>query len=173
MLRRVALFLVTAPLLGACVINPIPEGYTGSVAHISDSTTPRNELSTDFFVLEKINGFAIVDSIDATGVNRSPGAVKPPVVVARDVPTDEASFTIVGHTHYNAPVFALTHTVYDVTGETKFAPLPNHSYVVKGVLGEAYSAVWVEDAKTGEVAGQKIEVKGSAALGAFGKLGLQ
>jgi hypothetical protein len=174
MLLKIALSSAIALLVGACVVSPVPEGYTGPVAHITDTMTPRNAMSTDFFTLTKINGFNIVDSISATdGSNRTPGALKTPVIIARDVPTNEGSFTIVGHTHYVAPVLALTNTVYDVGGEIKFAPLANHSYVVKGVLGDNYSAVWIEDAKTGEVAGHKIEIKGSAALSTAGKLDLK
>lgn len=174
MLRRITLSSAVSLSLSACVVSPVPEGYTGPVAHITDTMTPRNAMSTDFFTLAKINGFNIVDSISATdGSNRTPGALKTPVIVARDVPTDEASFTIVGHTHYTTPVLALTNTVYDVGGEIKFTPLANHSYIVKGMLGDNYSAVWIEDAKTGEVAGRKIEVKGSAALSTAGKLDLK
>lgn len=174
MLHKIASSAALALLVSACVVSPVPEGYTGPVAHISDSITPRNAISTDFFYVAKINGFNIPDSIAATeGSNRVPGALKTPVVVARDVPADEESFTIVGHTHYTTPVYALTNTVYDVTGEIKFAPLSNHRYVVKGVLGDSYAAVWIEDAQTGQVAGRKIEVNGSAALSTAGKLDLK
>jgi len=169
-----ALMPAALSLLGGCVASPVPEGYQGELAHIADSATPRDAMSADFFYLAKINGFNIPESLDATeGGNRDQGASRPVVVIGRDVPAEETVFKLVGHTRYSTPVFALTHTVYDVQGEIKFAPLPHHDYVVKGVLGEAYSAVWLEDKATGKLAGAKIEVKGSAALDTFGKLDLK
>jgi len=40
---------------------------------------------------------------------------------------------------------------------------------VTGTLSEDYSAVWIEDAETHEIVGEKIEIQGSAALGFFQK----
>ncbi len=169
-MRGIVLIAVTLSLAG-CVINPVPEGYSGRLAHITDSVTPRNDISADFFYLAKINGFTIPESISATdGSNRAAGPAKPPVVVARNVPAQAATFTITAHTRYITPVYALSNPVYDVTGDINFTPLPDHDYVVKGVLGPDYSAVWIEDRQTGQIAGQKLEVQGSAALGTFGKL---
>jgi hypothetical protein len=173
-LRLIGGAVAAAALLTGCVINPVPEGYNGTLAHVTDSVTPRNNISADFFYLAKINGFTVPDSLSATdGSNRTPGAEKPPVVIGRDVPTTAASFTIVAHTRYTTPVYALTNPVYDVSGDVSFTPLASHDYVVKGVLGPDYSAVWVEDRQTGQVAAQKIEVRGSAALGTLGKLDLK
>lgn len=171
---RLAPAAALAALLGGCVINPVPEGYKGTLAHIDDSAAPRDDISTDFFYVTKINGFDIPQSLAMTdGSHRDQGAARPIVVIGRDVPTQAATFTIVGHTRYTTAVYALTHPVYDITGDVNFIPKPDHQYVVKGTLSDNYSAVWIEDAKTGEVAGQKIEAKGSAALSTFGKLGLQ
>jgi hypothetical protein len=160
----------TALLLGGCVVNPVPDGYSGSLAHISDSITPRSDISTDFFYVAKINGFAIPDSLWTTEGDRTPAAAKKPTVIARDVPAEAATFTLIAHTHYVATAYAFANPVYDVTGDVSFAPAAGHDYVVKGVLGPDYSAIWIEDKQTGQVASQKLEVKGSAAIGAFGKI---
>jgi hypothetical protein len=173
-LRPLGAVVAAALPLSGCVINPVPEGYNGPLAHVTDSVTPRNDISADFFYLAKINGFTVPDSLSATdGSNRTPGAAKPPVVIGRDLPSMPASFTIVAHTRYTTPLYALANPVYDVSGDVTFTPLANHEYVVKGVLGADYSAVWIEDRQTGQVAAQKIEVKGSTALGTFGKLDLK
>lgn len=86
----------------------------------------------------------------------------------RPVPAQPASFTIVGRTHYAAPILEMINRVYEVSGEINFSPLPDRSYTVKGVLGHDYSAVWIEDDK-GTVVAKKIEVQGSAALGLLQK----
>ena len=48
-------------------------------------------------------------------------------------------------------------------------PSQDVTYVVKGQLGDDYSAVWIEDEKTGSIVGSKIEIKGSAKLGILQK----
>jgi len=169
-MRWTMLGAATALLLGGCVVNPIPEGYSGGLAHVTDTVTRRSDISHDFFYLAKINGFAIPESLSTTEGNRAPGAAQSPAVVARDIPAQAATFTLIAHTHYTASIYALSNPVYDVTGDVTFTPLANHNYVVKGVLGPDYSAVWVEDKETGQVAGQKLEVKGSAAVSTAGKI---
>jgi len=37
------------------------------------------------------------------------------------------------------------------------------------VLGDTYSAVWIEESQTGVLVGQKIELNGSSAVGLFQK----
>lgn len=92
-----------------------------------------------------------------------------PAVIGRSVAAEASTFTIVGRTHYAAPILELLNKTYEISGETKFAPEPNGYYMVKGVLGDNYSAVWIEEISTGAVVGQKIEVKGSTALGILQK----
>ncbi len=171
--RAAALLLLAATAVCACTINPVPMGYTGKVAHLTDSMTPRSDDSADYFYVSKTGDWALDNSLSvANGNNRALGVPTLPSVIGRDIPTDEASFTINGRTHYTTPLTALAHTVFGVTGVTTFTPVADHNYVVKGVLGPDYSAVWIEDSTTGQVAGQKVEVKGSAALGVLGKTDL-
>jgi len=92
-----------------------------------------------------------------------------PMVIGRDVPAGvPTSFTIVGRTHYAAPILELMNPVYEISGVVTFTPLPQHSYTVKGELDDDHSGVWIED-KPLEVVGQKIEIKGSARLGILQK----
>jgi hypothetical protein len=168
---RMLHWVVAAALaVGACTVNPVPQGYTGPTARIVDSAWPHGASRADIFYLAKVNGQPIDESLTATAIaNRGRGFYQKPVAIGRDVPASEANFTVVGRTRYAAPIIELTHTVYQVSGEIKFTPLADHSYVVKGMLKPDYSAVWIEDSATGELAGPKIEVKGSAAIGFFEK----
>lgn len=169
--RRIAVMAAGSALLSACVADAVRSDYHGPLAHIADSVTPRDDKSVDIFYLARIDGYAIAESLTATeGASRGSG--EKPVVIGRDVATTETTFTVVGVTHYAAPLLALNHPAYELSGDVSFTPAPQHSYVVRGVLGESYSAVWVEDKDTGDVAGQKIEVKGAAPLGLLEKLGL-
>ena len=162
-----------AVLLSGCVANSIRSDYHGPLAHITDSVTPRDDKSADFFYVAKVDGFVVADSLEATeGANRGAGKDKKFVVIGRDVAAAATTVTLVGITHYAAALQAFGGPAYQLSGDISFTPEPKHEYVVRGVLGEDYSAVWIEDSGTGEVAGPKIEVKGAAPLGLFEKLGL-
>jgi hypothetical protein len=174
---RLVVVLFSALLLGTCTTNPVsngysgrPDGYNGPIAYVRDSMTPRSRTSADLFYIADINGRAIDNSMAATErVNYGRGMRLEPVVMGRNVPAERSTFKIVGRTHHAAPILALLNKVYEVSGETTFAPESAHAYTVKGVLGDNYSAVWVEDIATGAQIGDKIEIKGSSTLGIFQK----
>lgn len=169
-MRPSAFLVVTACLLASCTSNPVPEGYDGPLAHVTDSVKWRSRSSADFFYLSKIDGQSIDESLSATDrSNYGRGMVMDPVTVDRHVPARTATVTMVGRRHYAAPILEMVNSIYQVSGETEFTPLPDHNYIVKGILGEKYSAVWIEDSDTGETVGRKVEVQGSAKLGFFGK----
>jgi hypothetical protein len=148
-------------LVGGCATNPVPDNYTGPTATISDTMTPRSRIGADFFILEKFNGKSVEDAVHlTTRANVGNGFAMMPQEYERRVPTAEATFHIMGLTHYAAPILAVTNRVYKIVGDIKFAPEPEHLYVVKGTLTDTYSAVWIEDAATGKVQDRKIEVNG-------------
>lgn len=151
--------LIAGLLLAGCASNPVPEGYQGPLAHIQDSTAVSETSGVDFFVLESVDGRMIEDSIGATiAANHGRGFAMDPVVMGRQVPARPSRFGVRGLTHYAAPILALTNTVYQITGEISFTPAPDGRYVVKGKLGRQYVGVWIEDAVTGRVMGNKVEV---------------
>lgn len=165
-----AALAAVAVLLAGCTSNPIPEGYTGPVAHITDSWTARSGSGVDIFYLSKVDDRRIDDSLAATtSANSGRGFQMSPVVIGRNVPARATTFTIVGRTHYAAPILELMNAVYEISGQTSFTPQPNQSYVVRGVLGDDYSAVWIAEAGSGNPVGQKVEIKGSSKLGILAK----
>lgn len=167
---KIAVAALAALLVAGCTTNPVPEGYTGPTANVADSYTQRGGTGVDFFFLAKVDGHAVYESLTATAVaNSGNGFAMTPSVVERPIPAKPSTVTIKGRTHYAAPILELANTVYEISGDVAFNPLPNHSYVVKGVLEEAHSAVWIEDKATGQVVGNKIEVEGSTALGLLEK----
>lgn len=162
-MRRTALAAVLATFVSSCLTNPVPEGYSGPLAKIEDTYASRAERSIDVFFLDSVNGKKLENALTATtSRNAGRGFAMEPVGYARDVPAAAATFSIVGRTHYAAPILELTNTVYEVKGDVNFAPEPNHTYIVRGTLGPDTSAVWIEDAQTKTVIGNKIEVKGKA-----------
>ncbi len=167
---RLLLAVLASTALAACATNPIPEGYTGPRATISDSAKSLGTSSADLFVLSKVDGKSIHESIIGTRqANSGRGFYMSPVEVKREVPAQPAKYTLVGRRVYAAPILELTNKIYEITGELEFAPETDGSYVVKGTLDSNYSAVWLEDAKTGGLIGKKFEVNGSTALGILQK----
>jgi len=172
MLRNLpALFL--SLILGACVNMPtsnVPNGYQGPFAVISDSVTPRAATTSDIFYLSAIDGLRIKDSLIATREgNAGRGRYLYTTMIDRPVLAQAGTFKVFGRTAYGAPFDEITHTVYQVSGDVRFTPQPSGHYVVRGILGADYSAVWIEDAESRTVMGEKIEIKGSAKLGVFEK----
>jgi hypothetical protein len=156
--------------LSACATSPVPQGYTGPIARIQDTTVPRDSTSADIFTLSDVNGKPIKDSIIATRqASAGQGFRIIDIPFGRDVPAQPGTFTLVGETEYGAPILAILNKVYRVSGDIKFTPLEDHVYTVKGVLGPDYSAVWLEDVATHEVIDHKIEVHGSATVGVLEK----
>lgn len=160
---------MAASLVG-CATNPVPEGYTGPLAKIADTYTKRSERSIDVFILDSYNAKMAENALSQTvSQNSGRGFAMDPVGYERDVPATPATFSIRGRTHYAAPILELTNTVYQVKGDINFAPQAGRRYVIRGTLGPDYSAVWIEDAETKAVIGNKIEIKGDSSLGTMEK----
>lgn len=137
---------------------------------IRDSAVANTDSQVDFFYVNRIGGRKISESRGTTrNVNYGRGFVMDPVVVDRRVLAEPTEFEIVGRTEYAAPILAFSKKVYEVKGTVRFTPVNGKVYIVTGTLSEDYSAVWIEDAETHEIVGEKIEIQGSAALGFFQK----
>jgi len=166
------LFMCLALLTSGCVsiYSPVPDNYQGKISEIYSSGKRHSSGKTDLFYLSKINGKYIENTLSATrDATYGNGFTLVPRLLITNVPSREATFSIIGRTEHAAPIQALTDKVYEVKGDIVFVPEPDNEYIVKGVLGENYSAVWIESKKTGEVVKRKIEINGSAELGFFTK----
>ncbi len=169
--HAVASFALALGLAG-CAHNPVPDSYVGPTAEISDSSAPCGSTCVNLFFVSAVNGSRIEDSLDATvGANEGRGFSLRPSIIARRVPAQQATFTIEAHTHNAAPILDLFNRGYELSGQTTFTPLPDKQYIVEGVLGDNYSAVWIADKETGQPVSQKVEARGSAKRPLF-KLGI-
>ena len=169
--RAFALVLLLSVPLAACsTTDAVPKDYKGPLAQIADSVVKTGPSSANFFYVSTVNGRLIHESLRATKQsNYGQGFRMTTATIIRKVPAEPSTFSIVGRRDYAAPILALVRKVYEVKGETTFTPLPDRIYVVNGTLGDDYSAVWIEEAATGTVIGQKVEVKGSSTLGILEK----
>jgi hypothetical protein len=171
-MQRISLACTLLALLAGCAnfASPIPEGYQGPLATIKDSATAHSSSKADFYYVTEVAGKRIEDSRSKTlQVNYGRGMNMDPVVLDRQVPAGTTILKIVGRTEYAAPILTLTNPVYQVLGEVTLDLEPGKTYVVRGELGENYSAVWVEDASSNRIVGSKVEIQGSGSLGFFEK----
>jgi hypothetical protein len=163
MLHRFAA-LCSALILTACVgMTNVPEAHKGPVAVIRDSAVTQSSNKADMFFLYMIDGQRIRDSSMATRQgNEGRGFSLTTTVIERQVLPQESVFRVMGRTQYGAPIQAMLGTVYEVSGDVKFTPEPNKRYVVRGELGAAYSAVWIEEEGSRSLVGEKVESRGTA-----------
>lgn len=152
--------LCVVVFISGCTTNPIPKDYKGPIAEIKDSFVVKSDSMTEFYCVTKINGNKIEDSvIETLKANSGRGFQMDPVSIFRKVPAKELLVTIEAQTLYAAPILALTNKTYKVSGDILFTPKKNKYYIVKGVLGEEESAVWIEDKHTGEVVSERVVAK--------------
>lgn len=142
------------------------------VAVVNDSFKQYNREKTDFFYLESVNLSQIDNNRKRTyKKNYGRGMMMTPHNVSRNVDAGHTTLKLVGRTAYAAHILTLTNKVYQVEGTLSVELDPYGVYEVKGILGEDYSAVWLEDVKSKKVVGRKFEIKekGKSRLGILQK----
>ena len=170
--RRLSLLCFALTIGGCSTYAPsVPENYAGPRAQLADSVKVHSSSKADFFVVEKIDGAGVDNSLNETfRRNQGRGMSMTPYLIDRALIAEAPiKLQLKGRTYYAAPIQALANTVFQVKGVVEFTPKADATYVVKGELGESYSAVWIEDAETNTAVGQRVEVKGSAKLGLLEK----
>ena len=156
---RLLSFLLAVILLSSCASSPIPKGYTGPKARISDTLEKRSDSQVSIFMVSRVNGRMIENTSTATaranhGMGMGFAFTK---VISRDVPAQPLTLKIEGLTQSASDLQALFAKQYRVSGDVLLNAKPDAVYVVKGVLEPARQAVWVEDAASGKVVTQVIE----------------
>jgi hypothetical protein len=166
MIRALANLAATAILVTGCVTNPVPEGYNGPLAKVYDTFTKRSDRAADFFYVEAVDGKQVENTLRVTtAANYGRGFAMDSAGYVRDVPAASATYTLVGRTHYAAPILELTNPVYQVKGSITFTPAPNRNYAIRGELKPDHAVIWVEDVEAKAVVGNKIERTGDTSLG--------
>ena len=173
MRRRHILWWVCAAVLAGCAATPERSVLPSTVprARIDETAKIHGESKADFFVVTDINAKSVRNSLDETfSRNQGRGRAMTPYFLNQDLPVGRSvRVGLMARTHYAAPILALANDVYLVRGMVEFTPREHGRYIVRGVLGDNYSAVWIEDRSNDQVVGQKIEIKGNAKAGLWDK----
>lgn len=137
-------------------VSPIPSGYKGPTAKITDSYSHNSGSSAYFFVVKAIDGLPIEDSGHRTEKELGGRTSRmSPQIAARWVRAEEQTFTIAGFVQHVSKTQGMFGEKMEVGGEVTFTPEPNGRYVVKGKLSETGSSVWIQDVR-GRVVTEKI-----------------
>ena len=146
--------------LAACssqeFVNPIPSGYKGATAKISDSYSHNTGDSAHFYVVNAVDGLPIVDSGYRTRKALSGRTTRmDPQIAARWVKAEQQTFTITAYVEYASKAQAMFGDEMMVSGDVTFTPEPNGRYIVKGKLSKDGYAVWIADV-SGKVVSEKV-----------------
>jgi hypothetical protein len=173
MLRRHIVLLSCAALFSGCETVPerAAEAPAGPRARLDETAKVHSQSKADFFVVTEINGKTVKNSMGETFTrNYGRGMVMTPYFLNQDLPAGQpVKVGVMARTYFAAPALDMVNDVYQVKGVVEFTPQENGRYIVRGELGEKYSAVWIEDRSNDAVVGQKVEIKGNAKLGFWDK----
>jgi hypothetical protein len=161
------LFVLACAGISGCASYgpPAPIDFKGPTTSLKETVKLYDASKADFFILESIDGQRVDNSVRKTrtaNYGRGLNAMAP-AMMEQVIPAKPASFKVMGRTEYSAPIQALTHPVYEVSGSVEFTPEADKAYVIKGELGKDYSAVWIEEESTHTIVGNKIELKKNGA----------
>lgn len=149
---------------GCATYKPVPDGYAGAVAVISDTGFSENGSKGQVFVLMEVDGNPIENSFGASArASYGQGFALTPKFVSRPIPARPMKVKIKAGHSTGAPIHAiasqLAGTFFSVEGITDFTPLSGGEYLVKGNLTKEGSVVWIEDARTGQLMTEKLTGK--------------
>jgi hypothetical protein len=155
------LCLMVLALAGCASYQPVPEGYTGPTAVITDSVITEDSSKAQLFVVSEVDGNRIDNSLGASAqASHGQGARLTVRLIDRRLPAKPTKLTLTATHATGAPIHAIASqmagTFFSVSGVVDFTPQPDGRYVVKGELKKESSSVWIEDAATGQAVTTKI-----------------
>jgi hypothetical protein len=161
------LFVMLAVLLlvgCATLYEPVLQGYDGPTARLSDTVVAESGSKGQFFVLAKVDGKDVNNSILASReASHGQGFALTTSRVTRLLPVTTMTVKLIGTHQTAAPIHELASraagTFFSVEGKVVFTPVAGAEYVVKGVLEKDNSSVWIEDVKTNQAVTEKVRSK--------------
>lgn len=155
--------LLIAAALQACASKPPPPPIEpdASSAVIADTATGGGPQGGIFFNVEQIDGKAISNSLSSSrSLSFGLGPNLRIASVARRVPAGKVTLQLSGRVAYAAPIQKLIASARDrlhaVSGSVVIELEPGKRYFANGVLDELRSEVWIEEAGTRRIIGNKI-----------------
>jgi len=138
---------IAAALAGCAVRSTIPDGYSGPLATIEDTSRGETAHRAQFFYVELIDGHIVENSLRrSVAANAGRGFAMLTLPYQRDLPARPVTVMLVGEVVYGAPIEAMFNAgrLYSVRRHVRFTPAPNAIYRVAGELSSDRQLVWLE-----------------------------
>ncbi len=164
MRRRAFVMIVAAGLAGCVPAPPTPKPFSGPVAKLQTTASGAGMFANQYIFVANINGAdfykPVSPLVDYMAIRGKTDVITGSFAIPANSPS---TFTLVGETAFDAPVFCLSGDDYQVSGTVTFTPVANATYIEYGRFSKPQSRLWVEDAATHTVMANFI-VEGSTAL---------
>jgi hypothetical protein len=155
--RFITLFAITLALLltGCASYKPVPDGYTGPIASLKDSSIADTGSRGRLFFAESIDGNEMQNAERATrGATYGRGFSLYTRTAFRDVPIRPMKVRLVAKTVVAAPIheigLRMIGEFFSIEGDVDFLPVAGAGYTVMGILTKEKKGVWIQDDATGE-----------------------
>jgi hypothetical protein len=151
--RSIALLFLSILFTGcASLHNPIPEGYVGPTATVSDSFSNKEASKANYFILNKVDQKPIETSWGKTRYdNYGQGRIFTPSMIDHPLLPKAQLLGIKGLIFFPTDAQLLFGDDLAVEGEFLFTPKAGEQYIVKGIISEKESKVWLEDSSGNKV----------------------
>jgi len=153
-----------AGLVGCVPVPPTPKPFTGPIAQLQTTASGAGMFANEYIFVANINGADFYNPpgplVDYLAIRGKTDVNTGSFAIPANSP---GTFTLVGETAFDAPVFCLSGDDYQVSGTVTFTPVANATYIEYGRFSKAQSRLWVEDAATHAVMANLV-VEGSTAL---------
>lgn len=149
--------LLTLALAGCQAFAPQPDVATLPHASVAGTHIDVSDDRIDTFRAIEIDGHQVLEIVDQP-VKLIGKDVTHLVVAGRSVRMEVEGFAF-----YNNTFRRMFWDPMHVEGAIEFVPVANATYVLRGSVTPEMSSVWLENASTHEVAGQKISAPGRGA----------
>lgn len=137
----------------------VPADYAGPTATVVDTASGGGSDGGVFFVLAQVDGKMVRNSLDeSSAASQGRGFLLTIQHVQRRVFAGKTRLKLLARVAYAAPIQEIFRAgrIYSVQGEVEVDLKRDRRYRVNGVLDAFRREVWLEEAESGEIVGQKI-----------------
>jgi len=159
-------FFICVLFLSGCAAtyNPIPEGYTGSIATVDDSFKILSSRTAEMFFIQKVDGKGVMNTFDKSyDASYGKNGILITEGFSHQLPVKKNRLLLSGETVHGAPIGYILNagSNYMVRGEVEFMPEAGQYYLISGSLSKERSAVWIENLK-GDIVSDVVLVIGDS-----------
>lgn len=149
-LKLIIILIASISITGCAPYGALPKGYSGDTVTIWDSVQELSSTKAYFFELIAVDGRGIERSSSITRERSFKLGFKMSAnPISREIPVNSEELNIGGFNYLVADLFGFGDDTYRVKGKLHVKLENDTSYLISGELHDDFSAVWLEEEKTG------------------------